>query len=187
MPSLDEEPGAPRRAWFAPGRLWAALVDGMAALGTVMIILLMAMISADIFARNVIGGSLPLISELGALTLVMIVFLQLGSAVRHNRLARIEMLLAMLERRSPRAQALVCGLWDLVGAAACAAIAWSTTGILRRDFIHMDFIGVTGVLTLPTWPFRALIMAGIAVAAVQFLLRALAEFRFAAGLGARAP
>lgn len=190
MAHHQDETGASeteRRPPSLPARLWVALVDGTAALGTVMICLLMLMISADILARNIVGGSLPLISELGALTLVMIVYLQLGTTIRHNRLARIEFFLHWLEGRSPRALALVNGLWELAGAAVCAAIAWSTLGIFRRDVSSMDFIGVPGVLTVPTWPFRALILAGIAIAVVQFTIRAAAEFRLAAAGGARRP
>jgi TRAP-type mannitol/chloroaromatic compound transport system permease small subunit len=179
--------GEERRDVPLPARLWAALVDGSAALGTVMIGVLMLLISADILARNIVGGSLPLISELGALTLVMIVYLQLGTTIRHNRLARIEFFLVWLEQRSPRALALVNGLWELAGVAVCAAIAWSTLGIFRRDVSHMEFIGVPGVMTLPTWPFRALILIGVTIAVVQFALRAIAEFRRAAAGGVGAP
>lgn len=184
---LSGVPEAERQPASLPARLWAALVDGTAALGTLLIGILMLLISADILARNLIGGSLPLISELGALTLVMIVYLQLGTTVRHNRLARIEFFLVWLEQRSPRALAVVNGVWELAGAAVCAAIAWSTLGIFRRDISHMEFIGVPGVLTLPTWPFRALILAGVAIAVVQFTIRAVAEFRRAAASGVRAP
>lgn len=186
MHQHEEPAGAPpteRRHVGPAARLWAALVDGMAALGTLMIGLLMAMICADIAARNMFGSSLPLISELGALTLVMIVFLQLGTTIRHNRLARIEFFLLWLERKSPRMLALVSGLWELAGVVVCALIAWSTLGILRRDIGSMDFIGVTGVMTAPTWPFRVLILAGIVVATIQFLIRALAQFRLAAAGG----
>lgn len=159
------------------GRWWAAVVDGLGALGTVLIGVLMVMISADIAARNVLGGSLPLISELSALTLVMIVFLQLGTTIRHDRMARIELFTYWLGQKSPRAHAVMDGLWNIFGAAACGAIAYSTVGILRSAYDHGDFIGVTGIMTLPTWPFRALILIGVAVAAIQFLLRATASFR----------
>jgi TRAP-type mannitol/chloroaromatic compound transport system permease small subunit len=42
------------------------------------------------------------------------------------------------------------------------------------------------VLTLPTWPFRALILLGVAVAAVQFVLQAVERLsRFAARVDGR--
>jgi TRAP-type C4-dicarboxylate transport system permease small subunit len=82
------------------------VVDGIAALGTLLIVGLMAIICADIVARNVLGGSLPLVSELGALLVVMIVALQLAATVRADRLARTLAFLAPLEDRR-RAAALL--------------------------------------------------------------------------------
>jgi TRAP-type C4-dicarboxylate transport system permease small subunit len=151
-------------------RFWNRGVDGLAALGTVMIVILMAIIVADVLARNLLGASLPLIAELGALTVVLIVFLQLGAAVRNDRLARTEFVLDALGAGRPRAVELLRAVWDLCGAAVCAGIAWASWGILRRDFAHGEFIGVTGVMTMPTSPFRLLIFAGAVVAAIQFAI-----------------
>lgn len=169
-----------RRQTSAVARLWGRSVDGLAALGTLMIVILMAMIACDVVARNMMGASLPLISELGALTLVMIVYLQLGTTIRNERLARTDFFFALMEGRNPRIAALVSGLWDLFGIAVCAGIAWSTWGILLKDMNHGEYIGVTGVATLQTWPFRALILLGAAVAAVQFIVQAVRSFARAA-------
>ncbi len=170
-----------RRHSAAAMRLWDRSVDGLAALGTLMIVILMAMIACDVVARNLIGGSLPLVSELGALTLVMIVYLQLGTTIRNERMARTDFFFTLMEGRSPRIAAFVSGLWDLFGIAVCAGIAWSTWGILVKDLDHGEYIGVTGVATLQTWPFRALILLGAAVAAIQFTVQAAGSFARAAG------
>lgn len=161
-------------------RFWNRGVDGLAALGTIMIIFLMVMIFADVLARNILGSSLPLISELGALTVVMIVFLQLGTTVRNERLARTDLFLAALGGRSPRSAAFVSGFWDLFGIVVCGAIAYSTWGILGRDFQHGEYIGVVGVMTLQTWPFRALILLGSVFGAIQFAVQAARSFARAA-------
>lgn len=166
-----------------PMRLWNSCVDGLAAFGTTMIVFLMAIIVADVIARNVMGASLPLIAELGALTVVLIVFLQLGTAVRNDRLASTEFFLAAVSARWPGAASGIRAIWDLAGAVLCAGIAWSSWGIFRRDVEHSEFIGVIGVLTMPTSPFRALIFLGAAIAAVQFLLMATIRLRKAAKRG----
>lgn len=183
MPAAAHENGAAieRRRPSRAMRLWSRAVDGLAALGTLMIVILMTMIFCDVLARNLVGGSLPLISELGALTLVMIVFLQLGTTIRNDRLARTDFFFVLLADRSPRAAAFVAGLWDLFGIAVCAAIAWSTWGIVWKDYEHGEYIGVTGVATLQTWPFRALILLGTTVAALQFVIQAVKSFARAAG------
>lgn len=151
-------------------RLWAMLVDGMAAVGTALIVVLMAIICSDVVARNLLGASLPLVSELSALTLVMIVYLQLATAIRHNRLARADILIDALQLRRPRLAALMEALFGLVGSAMLAVLAWSTIRILQSDISRGEYIGVTGVLTIPTWPFRAVILFGMVIAAVQFAI-----------------
>jgi TRAP-type mannitol/chloroaromatic compound transport system permease small subunit len=161
-------------------RLWRWLVDGLAALGTILIGILMLIICADIVARNLMGSSLPLISELGALTLVMIVYLQLAATVRADRLARTELFFASFRQNHPRAGALLAAAFDLAGAWLVGLAAWSTLRILGKDYDSGEFIGVPGIATLETWPFRLLIMIGITVAALEFVLRALSAFRDAA-------
>lgn len=160
-----------------PLRVWQGAVDGLAALGTLLIGVLMLLICADIVARNLFGASLPLISELGALTLVMIVYLQLGATVRADRLARTEVFFVPFKARRPRLGALLAALFDAVGAAMIGLIAWSTIRILEKDFASGEFIGVPGIATVPTWPFRALILIGVTMAAVEFALRAIGALR----------
>ena len=141
----------------------------------------MAIICADIVARNGLGQSLPLVSELGALALVMIVYLQLATTIRHDRLVRADILITGIGLRFPRAGLMLETLFDAAGAVVIAILAWSTLGILERDLRATEFIGVTGVLTVPTWPFRVLILLGATVAAIQFVLQAVERLtRFAA-------
>ena len=166
-------PAAPDTGGGAPlpVRYWHLLTDGLAVLGTGLIVVLMVLICADVAARNLLGGSLPLVTELGAITVVMIVYLQLASAVRHDRLARTEVFFDAIKARSPRLGLALGALFDLAAAAMFALIAWSTVGIFQRDLSSGNFFGVTGVLTIPTWPFRALIVLGLAVAAAQAVVQ----------------
>ncbi|GAB4511833.1 MAG: hypothetical protein Tsb0019_07730 [Roseibium sp.] len=162
------------------GWLWHLTVDGLAALGTGLICVLMMIICADIVGRNLLGSSLPLVSELGALLLVMIVSLQLATTVRADRLARTEIFLTGFQKKHPRAGAMLSAGFNLVGAAVVGGIAWSSVRILQKDWAAGEYIGVTGIATLPTWPFRALILLGMAVAAIEFLIRAVSDLRRAA-------
>ena len=154
-------------------RIWAFVPDSMAAVGTALIGVLMLIICADVVARNLMGASLPMVSELGALGLVMIVYLQLATTIRHDRLARTELFITGFAAKHPRLGALLCAIFDFLGLAALAVIAWATVGILERDLASGEYIGVTGVMTLPTWPFKAAIVAGMIVSALQFLFQVL--------------
>lgn len=183
MPDHPDNAGASQAGGHRSGpvdRHWRRVVDGLAALGTLLIGVLMVIICADILARNLLGSSLPLVSELGALTLVMIVYLQLAATVRADRLPRTEILMIMLQKSRPRAGLLLAAAFDLAGAVLVGLIAWSTLHILGKDVASGEFIGVPGIATLPTWPFRALILVGVTVAAVEFVLRAAAAIRAAA-------
>ena len=167
--------------WRAAARLWAAVVDAFAALGTVMIGVLMVIICADIVARNGAGGSLPLVSEVGALLVVVLVALQLGATVRAGRLARTEFLVAAVAARWPRAAALLEAVFAVLGALVLGIIAQGTLRVLQKDWAAGEFIGVPGIATLPTWPFRLLILCGFAIAALECARIAVAAFGRAAG------
>jgi len=175
----DSQKGAPSGRLSPLARGWAFIVDGLGALGTVMIGVLMLIICADIFARNATGGSLPLVSELGALMVVMIVALQLATTVRADRLARTEVFWVPFRAKRPRTGAALAALFDATGAYLLGLAAWASVDTLADDFGAGEFIGTPGLGTLPTWPFRALIVAGLSVAALQFAVRAAAALRFA--------
>ncbi|WP_348646470.1 TRAP transporter small permease [Ciceribacter sp. L1K22] len=175
----DEEQASkgPTPAPGSPVRIWTTFVDGLAVLGTTLIGILMIIICTDIVARNSMGASLPLVSELGALLLVMIVCLQLPATVRADRLARTEVFFVSFRENRPKAGAALSSVFSLVGAGVLAMIAWASWSILQKDFSSGEFIGVTGIATLPTWPFRALIFIGVAVSSIQFLVGAIVELQ----------
>lgn len=165
---------APSGGRLTPARrYWLFLTDGLAVIATLFIAVLMIIICADIVARNGLGSSLPLVSELGAMIVVLIVALQLPSAVAANRLARVELVMDWLAARSPRLVALVNALFALVGAVILFGVALASFHIFQSDLKSNDFIGTPGLGTLPTWPFRALITLGFAVSAMEFLIKAL--------------
>lgn len=158
-------------------RGWHRLVELFAAIGTILIGVLMFVICADIVARNTMGASLPLVSEGGALLLVTLVALQLGATVRAGRLARTDVFIGPVSARFPRLAAVFQGSFDLVGAIVLGIIAWSTLHVLDKDYASAEFIGVTGIATLPTWPFRVLILLGFAVASIEFAVRVIGALR----------
>ena len=168
---------SPTASSRSAGRAWLLLIDGLAALGTALIGVLMLVICADIVARNMLGASLPLVSELGALLLVMIVCLQLSTTIRADRLARTEVFYVSFRLKYPRAGAFLSALFNLVGAAMIGGIAWASISLLRKDYGSGEFIGIPGIATLQTWPFRLLILIGMAVAAIEFLIQAVGELR----------
>jgi TRAP-type C4-dicarboxylate transport system permease small subunit len=156
-------------------RLWGRIVDGLGALGSITIAGLMVLIVADVLVRNFFNTTIPVVAEIGALSVVMILFLQLATTVSHDRMARTEFFVRSVQRASPRAARVLEGFYDLVGATACGLIAWSTVGVLAKDLKAHEFIGVLGVFTLPVWPFRVLIIVGVTAATLHYLMRGVAR------------
>ncbi|EAQ02416.1 hypothetical protein OB2597_20076 [Pseudooceanicola batsensis HTCC2597] len=181
-PDIEPNGGDPRRHSL-PARLWGGVVNALAALGTALIAGLMLIICADIVARNGMGASLPLVSELGALLLVMIVCLQFAATVRADRLARAGLFIDPLRRTRPRAGAALEVVFSLVGAAMVGLMAWATLDVLSTDWSRGEFIGTPGLGTLPTWPFRLFILVGLTAAALEFIARAIVSARATAGIG----
>lgn len=177
--SREDTPASPSGEAAESGleRVWHRLVETFAALGTVLIGVLMVIVCADILARNAMGASLPLVSEGGALLVVTLVALQLAATVRAGRLARTEVFIVPFTTRFPKAGAVLQGIYDLVGALVLGIIAWASIRVLEKDIAAAEFIGVPGIATLPTWPFRVLILAGFAVAAIEFAVRVLTAVR----------
>jgi TRAP-type C4-dicarboxylate transport system permease small subunit len=164
------------------GRLLARVGDGLAAVSTLLIALLMLLIAADAAARNLMGASLPLVSEFGAALLVAIVHLALAATVRANRLARTDMVLTALAASHPRLAAGLSAFYDLAGAVMLGMIGRAGLLARQRDIAGEKSSGIQGVLTFPVWPFGLAFVPGLAVAAAQFAWHA---WRAAFGAGAR--
>lgn len=177
--SQEDTPASPSGEAVESGleRAWHRLVETFAALGTVLIGVLMCIICADIVARNAMGASLPLVSEGGALLVVTLVAVQLAATVRAGRLARTEVFIVPFTDRFPKAGAVLQGTFDLAGAVVLGIIAWASVRVIEKDIAAAEFIGVPGMATLPTWPFRVLILAGFAIAAIEFAVRIVAALR----------
>jgi hypothetical protein len=140
---------------------WNGFVDGSARhWAPILIGVLMLIICADVAVRNIMGGSLPLISEAGRS--------HAGDdrlpAACHDRPRRPSgphRPLLPGFRGAFRARARCCRRSSMTRRPPLGVIAWSTiTDPGERTGTRGEYIGVTGIATLPTWPFRAADPAG---------------------------
>jgi TRAP-type C4-dicarboxylate transport system permease small subunit len=129
------------------------------------------LIVADIFANNLVGAAIPGVREIVISSIVMIVYLQLGYAIRsHSMLRSDTLLLAMprLLRRITLAAGYVLGaalfLMILRGTIDPTLYAWNTS----------EFWG-EGALRVPVWPTRLMILVGAALAVVNYAVAALID------------
>jgi TRAP-type mannitol/chloroaromatic compound transport system permease small subunit len=141
----------------------------LAAAGTVWIFLMMLLIVADVLGRNFFDAPITGVAEFAARSVASIVFLQLAAAVCSGRMTRSDFLLRIIGKRSPGTVKVLEVLNVVIGALLFIALAFIAWPQLTEAIKIKEYLGVQGVFTVVTWPFRALIVLGSAVAAVAYL------------------
>jgi TRAP-type mannitol/chloroaromatic compound transport system permease small subunit len=114
---------------------------------------------------------------MAAHSIVAIVFLQLAAGVHAKRMTRADFLIERIQNRAPLVGAAMETLFLLLGAAVMVMIAYSGWRPMMGAFAAREFFGVQGLFTVPTWPFRAVIVFGASLAALVFVAQAMAEAR----------
>jgi TRAP-type C4-dicarboxylate transport system permease small subunit len=168
--------GADLSAIEAPGRRprdpLGILTDLLAAIGTVWTFLLMLLIVADVVGRSFLNAPITGVAEIAAHSIVAIVFLQLSAAVHAGRMTRADFLIERVVRAAPRLGRVLEALFLLIGAAVMLFIAMAAWPGFVGARAAGEFFGVQGLFTVPTWPFRAIIVGGAALAAFAYLAAA---------------
>jgi TRAP-type mannitol/chloroaromatic compound transport system permease small subunit len=162
-----------------PTDLLTRITDVMASIGTVWTFLLMLLIVADVIGRSFLSRPIVGVAEVAGQSVVAIVFLQLGAAIRQRRMTRADFLIDPLVRRRPAVGRMVEAVFSLLGAVVIAILAYAMWPELHDSLRGTQFFGVPGVFTIPTWPFRLIIFTGAVLAAVAYLALALDEARLA--------
>ena len=153
------------------------LVKAMNLTGAIAIFGVMLLICADIIMRNVASQPIHGVPELVGQSIVMIMFLQLVSTIRHNGIPRAEIGIVFFRNRSPRIHQLLEFLIALAGGFVCLLIATETYPRLIRSIERSEVFGTEGIFAAPLWPIRLIVVVGSALAAIQFLLIAINHFR----------
>jgi TRAP-type C4-dicarboxylate transport system permease small subunit len=152
------------------------------ALGTLWIIALMLLINADVLGRNLFNAPLRGVTELVALSIVGIVFLQLADTLHSGRFTRADVLLDRLKRRRPAFAARLQALFHGVGAGLMAVILWAAWRPLVEAIRIREYVGAIGDFTAPVWPVRLIMLIGLCATLITFLLLAWADLRRARSL-----
>jgi TRAP-type C4-dicarboxylate transport system permease small subunit len=153
------------------------LIGALNAAGSVVIGAVMVLMCIDVVLRNVANLPIDGVAELVATSIVVIVFLQLPSTVREGRMSRADLFIDPLLQRRPRLGHRLRGVFSLAGIFACGVIAYASAPVLLRSFNEAEYFGIQGVFTFPVWPMRAAVVLGSGLAAVQYLLLAVADFK----------
>ncbi len=149
----------------------------MAAIGTGWILVIMAVVCADIIGRGAFNRPILGVPEFLTFSIVGIVFLQLPQTLRTSGLTRADVLLDWIGRHSPATSRALQVVYDLIGAALFAGIAYTTWPLMLRAFANNEFYGSTGVVQIPTGPLKIIMIFGCIMMTIQFLLHAWMNFR----------
>jgi TRAP-type C4-dicarboxylate transport system permease small subunit len=171
MAALDAAAGA-RSA--DPVRL---LLDMLAAVGTIWTFGLMCLICADVIGRSFLNAPITGVAEIAAHSVVGIVFLQIGATIYNRRMTRADFLIERIQRAAPRLGRAIEMGFMLLGAAIMAFIAQAAWPGMWNSMAAREFFGVQGLFTVPTWPFRALIVLGGAAGVLAYAALLAIELR----------
>ena len=147
------------------------------ALGTVWIIALMVLINSDVLGRNLFNAPVRGVTELVALSIVGIVFLQLADTLHSGRFTRADVLLARLKESRPVFAARLQALYHGVGAGLMAVILWASWRPLVEAIRIREYVGAIGDFTVPVWPVRLIMLIGLSATLITFLLLAWADLQ----------
>ncbi len=165
---------------------FGALTSVMNSIGTAWVFVLLVIINLDIGGRALFNHPLRGVPEIVALSIVACVFLQIAHTIRVGRLTRSDIMLDWMRRRHPGLGHFLEGLYCLVGAGLMVILFESSLPMFTKAWRIGEYVGAEGDFMAPVWPVRLIILAGCAVAAVQFALMAADSFRQMAGTRAAA-
>lgn len=146
------------------------LFNVLAAIGTIWIFILMLLVVADVLGRNFLNMPITGVAEFSARSVAAIVFLQLAAAIGSGKMTRSDFLQRTLLRYFPKAVQSLEVIFQLLAAFVFSALAYISWPSFVQSYEALEFFGVQGVYTIPTWPFKGLLVVGSFMASMAYLL-----------------
>lgn len=151
-------------------RVLEVVLSNLNSIGSVWIFVLTLLINADAFGRKLFHSPIDGVNEIVELSIVGIVFLQLGDATRKGRLPRSDGLFNIIGRRWPNFGRFHGALFDFLGAVFMGLILYGSVPLFVEAYQSDFYVGVEGVFTAPVWPIKLIIVIGCSVTLLQFLV-----------------
>lgn len=126
------------------------------------------LILADIIGRGAFDAPINGTAELVTASIVIIVFLQAGYAIRSRSMLKADFLVVHLP---PKVQRVLLAIGYLLGAAFFLMIITGGWDESIRSFTEGEYEG-EGALRVPSWPARWTVLLGSALALINYLVMA---------------
>ncbi len=162
------------RAFDAVYRYFDRATSLMSVVGTVAILFIMCLITADVVGRFFFGHPIPGVPEIVSMLILSIVFLQIANTLLLGRLTRADGLLMLLRSRAPKVAGLLDVFMHLVGFGLTAVLAYAFYPLFLRSFGRNEMVGTVGHFLAPIWPTYLIVLIGAAALCLAFALRAVA-------------
>ena len=166
------------------GRSFENLVKLLNGIGSLWILALLILINADVFGRNLMHAPISGVVEMVEISMIAIVFLQLGDATRVGRLTRSDGFFGIILQRRPRIGHAMGAAFDFLGALFMFFILYGSWPSLVEAWVLDDYVGNEGVFTAPRWPMLFILIFGSLITLLLFLTfvgRHLRAYRAAGG------
>ena len=164
----DQTPGVlPRRR--TPGALLDAVLGVMNSIGSSWIFVLMVIICVDAFGRTFFAHPFHGVNEVVEMSIVGIVFLQLGDATRRGRLTRSDGFFNIVKSRWPTAWRVQGAIFDGLGIVFFLIVLAGVIPEMIDAYTLNYFVGEEGLFTFPEWPIKMVIVLGCLVTMFQFV------------------
>ena len=150
-------------------RLFRSWVFSLNSIGTAWIFLIMLIINVDVFMRSLFDKPIDGVAEIVAISIVGIVFLQLGDAVRVGRLTRSDGFFNQLLEKKPRIGGVLNIFFDICGVVFFSVILTGAVPFFVDAWVGGYFVGTEGIFTFPKWPVRLILVISCATVILVFL------------------
>ncbi|MBT3533411.1 MAG: TRAP transporter small permease, partial [Rhodospirillaceae bacterium] len=145
------ETGAPPpRGALSASLEW--ILNSLNGLGSIWIFVLMILINLDAFGRTFFAHPIEGVVEIVEMSIVAIVFLQLGDATQRGRLTRSDGLFQRLLNGYPGFGRFLGAIFDLLGIIFMAIVLYGTVPEMIEAVNENLYYGSEGVFTAPKWP-----------------------------------
>lgn len=161
-------PGAPS-ADGAPKDILDHVLTVMNTIGSAWIFVLMVMIDTDAFSRTLFTNPIHGVNEMVEMSIVAIVFMQLGDATRRGRLTRSDGFYGLVLNRRPRIGHSMGFVFDLLGVVFLLIVLYGAVPELYDAWRFNYFVGEEGLFTVAEWPIKFIIVLGCTVTMLQFV------------------
>ncbi len=141
----------------------------MNTIGSVWIFILMVMIDTDAFSRTLFTFPIHGVNEMVEMSIVGIVFMQLGDATRRGRLTRSDGFYGLVQSRAPKAGHVMGVFFDLLAALFFVIVLYGAIPDLYDAWRFNFFVGEEGLFTVAEWPIKFIIVLGCTVTMLHFI------------------